>query len=284
MESLTPHTAPMLSTQFARVVLLSMLAVGFVANASAQENMPRRGPWGEAGSTLAMARRMDAESLADLQNIGAVVEETSDRRSFVVWRASEHFDPSTGIVLVTLHGHQGWASRDTVVWDDEIRSRGWAQLAVQWWYGRSAEEHGCARPDDIYRWMVEALRDHRVDPGRVVFQGFSMGSAVSYAVTFLDRQAATSYSRRPFQTQARWRKIIRPIGVFSVETRGRIRFPRHIGFCTVRNTTRSSERPAAGWSGARNRLSGSAARSICSSAILEARTADSCSRPFEQKR
>ncbi len=70
---------------------------------------------------------------------------------------------------------------------------GWAHLAVQWWYGRSAEAHGYARPNAIYPWMIEAFQKHGVEPGRVIFQGFSMGSAISYAMTFLDQQADKLY-------------------------------------------------------------------------------------------
>jgi len=169
------------------------LALALLLSGAAAAQPERRGPWGEPGSTLAMAQRMDAASFARLQDAGAQVEETEDRRSFVVWQAPQGFDPKTGIVLVTLHGHQGWASKGVMVWNDEVRARGWAHLAVQWWYGRSAEAHGYARPADIYPWTVEALRRHGVEPGRVIFEGFSMGSANCYAMTYLDRQAARPY-------------------------------------------------------------------------------------------
>ncbi len=175
------------------VLVLSVMVFGAPRGAMAEEPLERRGVWGDPGSTLEMARRMDSKSFAILEKSRARIEETSDRRSFVVWEAPEGFNPKTGIVLVTLHGHQSWASKSIVVWEDEVRSRGWAHLAVQWWYGRSAEGHGYARPHDIYPWIVEALRRHDVEPGRVIFQGFSMGSAISYAMTFLDRQAGQPY-------------------------------------------------------------------------------------------
>ena len=173
------------------VICASLIVLGATSVVCAAE--PRRGPWGEPGSTLEMASRMDAESMSRLQAVGASVEETPDEKSFVVWHAPEGFDPKTGITLVTLHGHQSWAGKSVMVWADEVRARGWAHLAVQWWYGRSAETHGYARPADVYPWIVDALRRHGVEPGRVIFQGFSMGSAISYAVTFLDRQAPAPY-------------------------------------------------------------------------------------------
>lgn len=175
------------------LLFFSLPALGPTAGAFADDRAPRRGLLGEPGSTLEMAKRMDAQSFSRLANMGALIEETSDRKSFVVWDAPKQFDPATGVVLVTLHGHQSWASKSAVVWEDEVRARGWAHLAVQWWYGRSDDTQGYARPSEIYPWMVEALRRHGVQPGRVIFQGFSRGSAISYAMTFLDRQNTAPY-------------------------------------------------------------------------------------------
>jgi len=113
---------------FCRSITLFLFLLAFGASAAfAEEKIQRRGPWGDPGSTLEMAKRMDAESFAKLEQTEALIEETSDRKSFVVWHAPELFDPKTGVVLVTLHGHQSWASKSAIVWQDEVRSRGWAQ-------------------------------------------------------------------------------------------------------------------------------------------------------------
>lgn len=163
------------------------------------------GPWGDPGSTLETSKRLEPDSY-DQASRFASIEETADRRSFVVWKAPQNFNPKTGITLVALHGHQGWATRDFVVWEKEMRRRGWAYLGIQWWYGRSAGSLGYAKPNDIYGWILESLKKHGVPPGRVIFEGYSMGSANSYAVTYADRLnpepyfAATISNAGPLET------------------------------------------------------------------------------------
>lgn len=95
--------------------------------------------------------------------------------------------------MVSIHGHQGWATKDFQIWHKHLRRKGWGFIGIQWWYGRSAESVGYAKPKDIYPWIVEALEELGVPKGNVVFTGFSMGGANSYAVTFLDRQQETPY-------------------------------------------------------------------------------------------
>lgn len=173
---------------------IAVMALGFALGAlpAAAASAVRGEPWGEPGSTLEMAKRMEPDSY-EAASARAEIEETADRRSFTVWKAPEGFDPKTGVTLVTLHGHAGWATRGFTVWEKEMKRRGWAHLGVQWWYGRSAEGHGYAKPNDIYKWILEALERRGVAPGRVIFEGYSMGSANSYAVTFNDRRNRTPY-------------------------------------------------------------------------------------------
>ncbi len=114
-----------------------------------------------------------------------------DGRTFFVWWAPEGFNPKTSTVFVSLHGHAGWAARDFEVWYPKLKDRGYGFLALQWWYGRSAESNGYAKPMDIYKWIREELERRGIPPGHVIFQGFSMGSANSYAVTYIDRRQKT---------------------------------------------------------------------------------------------
>lgn len=152
-----------------------------------------RGPWGDAGSTLDFSKKMEAKAYAFSQSKSAEIRLTEDKRSFTVWWQPTGFDPQKDIVLVSLHGHAGWATRDFQVWFPKIKDRKYAILAVQWWYGRSPEEHGYAKPNDIYRWINQELKRRSVKPGNVIFQGFSMGSANSYAVTYFDASSSHPY-------------------------------------------------------------------------------------------
>ncbi len=146
----------------------------------------QQAPWGEPGSTLEMAKRMDSKGYQFTVSKNAEIQLTEDQRSFTVWWQPEGFDSKKDTVLVSLGGHQGWATRDFQVWTPKIKNRHYAILSVQWWYGRNPESEGYAKPNDIYRWIDQTLKKHGVEPGHVIFQGYSMGSANSYAVTYFD--------------------------------------------------------------------------------------------------
>lgn len=172
-------------------ILVSFLLL-FPRPAMAAPEFAGSNPWGEAGSTLEAVRRLEP-SAYEAALSRASIEETADRRSFVVWHAPKAFDPARGITLVTLHGRGGLATTDFEAWEKEIKRRGWAHMSVQWWYGRSADRQGFAQPDVIYRWVAEALERHGVPAGRAILQGFSMGGAASFPITALDRLRRPSY-------------------------------------------------------------------------------------------
>lgn len=159
-----------------------LTAVFFLAASSACAAPP-------AGSVLENAKAQEKDSsFSKAVQKGGVIEPTPDGISFTVWREPKKFDPKKGITLVSLHGHAGWATRGLLVWDKALQQRGYAFLAVQWWYGRSLESNGYAKPPQIYRWIEDALKKHGVAPGRVIFIGYSMGSANSYGVSLFDHE------------------------------------------------------------------------------------------------
>jgi hypothetical protein len=133
------------------------------------------------------------EAVRYAEENGAEIKPTSDGRSFTVWWQPEDFDPKDGIVFVHAHGQAGWATEGFELWHKHLKERGWAYLGVQWWYGNNQEWIGYAQPLEIYRWTGEALHRHGVRPGRVIYEGFNMGSANSYAVTYIDRRQARPY-------------------------------------------------------------------------------------------
>lgn len=153
----------------------------------------QRPPGPPPGEVLKLAQEQEGESWAYAQAQQAVIETAGPGTSFAVWWQPENFDPASGITFVSLHGHGGWATRDFSVWHKIIEKRGYAYLGIQWWYGRSMESEGYAKPDMIYRWITEVLEKHGVAEGRVIFLGFSMGSANSYPVTARDHASENPY-------------------------------------------------------------------------------------------
>ncbi len=142
---------------------------------------------------LELSKQFEPKSVEFAAQQGAQIIPTQDGRSFVLWWKPANFDPKQNTVLVSLHGHGGWVQKDFQIWFPRIKDRGYAFLAIQWWYGRSMESIGYAKPNDIYPWIKEALQAQGIPPGHVIFEGFSMGSANSYAVTYLDRLEPSPY-------------------------------------------------------------------------------------------
>lgn len=153
----------------------------------------KRGRPGQMDPVLEVAEQLDSESIRKATQLGGTIEPVKQGNSFTLWWQPEGFDPTRDITLVSLHGSGGWATKDFTIWQPILKQRGYAFLGVQWWYGRSTESIGYAKPNDIYPWIVEALEAHGVPPGRVIFTGFSMGGANSFAVAFLDHQQSSPY-------------------------------------------------------------------------------------------
>lgn len=124
---------------------------------------------------------------------GAEIIPVDENESFAVWWAPENFDPAEDPVIVSLHGHGGWATKDFTVWQSTLQERGYAYLGLQWWFGRSLDNSGYYEPDIIYDLIREQLIALGIQPGRVILQGFSMGSARSYAITEADQLSEEPY-------------------------------------------------------------------------------------------
>lgn len=140
-----------------------------------------------------MADRFEPGAVAFARDQSAEITPTRDGRSFTLWWQKPDFDPAHDTVFVSMHGHQGWAMKDFQVWHPKLQDRRYAFLGIQWWYGRSAESIGYAKPREIYGWIRDELEKRGIPKKHVIFTGFSMGSANSYAVTFLDRMQAEPY-------------------------------------------------------------------------------------------
>lgn len=120
---------------------------------------------------------------------GAQFVPTSDGRSFYVLWTPEGFDQALlRPMIATLHGHASWALDEFFLWQPYAEQRGYGIIALQWWFGGGEAINDYYLPQAMYPIFEEALLNQGIEPGKVLFHGFSRGSANSYAMTALDRQ------------------------------------------------------------------------------------------------
>lgn len=136
----------------------------------------------ESGEAYTFAEEHDAEIIP-----------VDNGNSFAVWWQPEGFDLTQDTVVVSLHGHGSWATRDFEVWYPRLTEHNVAFLGLQWWFGRSLENNGYYEPDQIYRLIAEQLENKGVPAGHVIFQGFSMGGARSYGISLYDKACGNNY-------------------------------------------------------------------------------------------
>ncbi len=139
-----------------------------------------------AGDVMALAKTEASTDYAFAETHGAEIISVDDNKSYAIWWQPEGFDPASDTVLVSLGGHGGWAVKDFALWYPEVNQRQYAFLGLQWWFGRSLESNGYYEPDQIYEIISAQLAEHNITSRNVIFQGFSMSSARSYAITLLD--------------------------------------------------------------------------------------------------
>lgn len=156
------------------------------------------------GDVLALAQQKSQEAYNFTQGHGAQIIPVDDNKSYVVWWQPDGFNPTTDTVVVSLHGHGEWAIKDFEVWYPELTKRHYAYLGVQWWFGRSLEPDGYYEPDQIYSIITKQLAAQGIPKGNIIFQGFSMGSARSYAITLLDHLCGADYFGVTISNAGQW--------------------------------------------------------------------------------
>jgi hypothetical protein len=124
-------------------------------------------------------------------NKSAEIRSTSDNKAFTIW-----WQPAAGTptgVLVTLHGHGSYATDEFYLWQPYLQARGYAILALQWWFGGGETVADYYLPQDMYPIIASLLKEKGVKPGTVLLHGYSRGSANSYAVTAQDTSSGNRY-------------------------------------------------------------------------------------------
>lgn len=136
--------------------------------------------------TLSLAKTNKDSAYSKVESRGGEFVSLDGGNNYGVWWQPEGFNPKTDVVLVSLGGHAGWATKDFDVWYPHISSRGYGFFTLQWWMGRSLENEGYYEPEEMYAMIAQVLAQKGITPGNVIFQGYSMGSARSYGITALD--------------------------------------------------------------------------------------------------
>lgn len=115
---------------------------------------------------------------------GAEIKVTPDGKSFYVFWKPENYSVSTPLI-VSIHGHGSWTTKDFYMWYPYIKERGYAILTLQWWKGTGEETKDYLRPEEMYRMLDQILTEKKIE-APVLLHGFSRGSANTYALASLD--------------------------------------------------------------------------------------------------
>lgn len=162
----------------ARLFLVSLLALLLPATASA-----------DSASLRAQAQAANPARYAFAVGQNAEISDTTDKRSFTVWWQPSTTTPPAG-VIVALHGHGSYATDEMALWQPYAQKHGYALLALQWWFGGGEASSDYYTPDEMYPLISALLTGKGVQPGTVLFTGYSRGSANSYALAARDAAAS----------------------------------------------------------------------------------------------
>lgn len=149
--------------------------------------------WADSSSLLNQAKAANPVRYQFAVTNNAELRNTSDNKAFTIW-----WQPSAGTpggVIVTLHGHDSFATDEFYLWQPYAKSRGYAILALQWWFGVGETTADYYQPQDMYPIIASLLKEKGVLAGTVLFHGYSRGSANSYAVTAFDTSSGNRYFR-----------------------------------------------------------------------------------------
>ncbi len=131
-----------------------------------------------------------------LQAGGRVVNLDAMETFFALWVPEGYEDMETRRVMVIAHGHTGNAYRELDNELDFAQKYGYAIVAIQWWSGEGEKMY---TGQQFYDFMNVALQymaaNYNAQLDKCAYRGWSMGSGISYEVTYLDRVKGTDYLR-----------------------------------------------------------------------------------------
>ena len=113
---------------------------------------------------------------------------------FVLWVPDGYESMAAKRVMVIAHGHTGNAYREVGLELEFAQKYGYAIVAIQWWSGVGDKMYS---GQQFYDFMNVALQymayKYNAQLDKCAYRGWSMGSGISYEVTYLDRINGTNY-------------------------------------------------------------------------------------------
>lgn len=128
-----------------------------------------------------------------------VINFTADTSFACVWVPPNYSTQAVKRVMVSMHGTKG-AAYDEM--KDEIangQANNYAVIGIQWWVqgATPAADGTYLEEEKIYRLIDTTLKHMQAkygsDLSKVGYEGLSRGSAISYAIMFLDKYKKTNY-------------------------------------------------------------------------------------------
>lgn len=169
---------------------LKLLVVIFLAFASAAAEAQPAGKGTEgAAELIAKAQKVNPEEYQNFIAKGGKIVPTFDGRSFYLFISPQENSP----IVVSLHGHAGWAFKDYAAWSLELSRKGFGLLTVQWWFGLGDEAKDYYSPQELYAVIENALRKENLTNRKLLLHGFSRGAANIYGVVALDRYTQNKF-------------------------------------------------------------------------------------------
>lgn len=166
-------------TNLIRFFFLLSLAVGMSAHA-------------DSTSLLIQAQTANPTRYQFAITKNAEIRNTSDNKAFTVWWQPSGVVTPAG-VIVTLHGHGSFATDEFYLWQSYAEKRGYAILALQWWFGGGETTSDYYTPSEMVALLEPLLASKGVASGSALLHGYSRGAANSYALTALDVASGKRY-------------------------------------------------------------------------------------------
>ncbi len=143
-----------------------------------------------------LADNPSPSSLASLSGAGATQRAalladggklvTIDGRYYAAWFPAGFFTASTPTVVFNLHGTAGYPEAEWNDWHSTMATEGVALIGLSWGGGTSS----AASDEDVYALLKQMLAEVEthcpIDSARKWLMGFSVGSAMSFAVMIRD--------------------------------------------------------------------------------------------------
>ncbi len=119
---------------------------------------------------------------------GRVVNLEQMNTFFALWTPDGYESLSSRRVMVVAHGHTGNAYRELANELDFAKDYQYAIVTIQWWTGTGETMFSA---EQFYEFMDIALRymeyKYNAQLSKCAYRGWSLGSEISYQVTYLDR-------------------------------------------------------------------------------------------------